>query len=98
MAAITHVSTIGHVAEILGEDLDLLEAIVENDDNLTYGSIVSIYTGQDACITALTDNGIEELKDMLTWARASETEWRNFLQDFVGDPEIIERVKSRPPR
>ncbi len=58
---------------------------------LRYGSIVSVYTGQDACITALTDNGIEELKEMLTWARASETEWRNFLQNFVGDPEIIKR-------
>lgn len=98
MAAITHVSSIGHVAKMLGEDLELLEAIVENDDNLTYGSIVSVYTAQDECITALTDDGIEELKDMLTWARASDTEWQNFLRDFVGDPHIIERVKSRQPR
>jgi hypothetical protein len=49
----------GHVAKMLGEDPDLLEAVVCNDDNLTYGSIVSVYTGTDETITALTEDGIE---------------------------------------
>ncbi|WP_164820062.1 hypothetical protein [Sinorhizobium meliloti] len=35
MATITHVFTINHVAEMLGEDRELLEAIVSNSDNLT---------------------------------------------------------------
>ena len=35
------------------------------DDNLTYGSIISVYTGPDDTITAMTDDGIDELKDML---------------------------------
>ncbi|WP_457812188.1 hypothetical protein [Sinorhizobium meliloti] len=34
MATITHVFTITHVAEMLGEDQELLEAIVSNSDNL----------------------------------------------------------------
>ena len=38
-------------------------------DNLTYGSIVSVYTGPDETTTALTDDGIEELTDMLRDAR-----------------------------
>jgi hypothetical protein len=32
MATITHVFTINHVAEMLGEDRELLEAIVSNSD------------------------------------------------------------------
>ncbi len=98
MAAITHVCTIDHAAEMLGEDPELLAAIVYNDDNLTYGNIVTVHTGREETITALTDDGIEELKDMLIWARASETEWNNFLMDFVADPEIIERVRETRPR
>lgn len=35
MATVTHVSALDHVAMRLGEDLEMLEAIVSNDDNLT---------------------------------------------------------------
>ncbi len=41
MATLTYVRTIKYVAEILGEDPELLRAIVSNDDNLTCGSIMS---------------------------------------------------------
>jgi len=98
MAAITHVCTIDYVAKILGEDPELLAAIVCNDDNITYGNIVSVYTGKAETVTALTDDGIAELKDMLTCARVSKREWLNFLNDFVDDPVIIERVKGQSPR
>ena len=37
MATVTHVCTIEYVAKMLGEDLEMLEAIIENDDNLSYG-------------------------------------------------------------
>ena len=98
MAAITHVCTIEYVAKRLGENAELLEAIVSNDDNLSYGNIVSVYTGTDEAITALTDQGIEELRDMLIDARRSPQDWRRFLQDFVSDPDIIARVKKKEPR
>jgi DNA-binding PadR family transcriptional regulator len=98
MAAITHVYSIAYVAQLLGEDLDLLEAIVENDDNLTHGSIVSVYTGREESITALTDDGIEELKDMLAAARRSAEHWQQFLDAFVSDPDVIARVKAQSPR
>ena len=42
MATVTHVFTIDYVAKMLGEDPELLEAIVSNDDNLTYGDIISV--------------------------------------------------------
>lgn len=69
MATITHVCTIDYVARILGEDPELLEAIVYNDDNLTYGAIISVYSGSEEATTALTDQGIEEIRDMLRAAR-----------------------------
>jgi len=41
MATVTHVCTLDYVAKMLGEDPELLEAIVYNDDNLSYGAIIS---------------------------------------------------------
>ena len=98
MATVTHVCTIEHVAKMLGEDLEMLETIVENDDNLSYGAIISVHTGSEEGITALTDDGIDELKDMLDDARRSPDAWRAFLEDFVADPDIIARVKKNGPR
>lgn len=98
MATVTHVCTLNYVAECLDEDIELLKAIVENEDNMTYGNIVSVYTGNEIAIVALTDDGIDEIKDMLKWARESKDAWHNFLEDFVADPEIIARVKDQGPR
>jgi len=98
MAAVTHVYTLDYVATMLGETLDLLEAIVWNDDNLTHGAIISVCTGQDETITALTDDGLEELTDMLAEARRSPQDWIQFLEDFVSDQDIIACVKEKDPR
>ena len=98
MAATTYVCSIAHVATRLGEDPEQLEAIVSTDENLSYGNIVSVHVGHDDYITALTDGGIEELRDMLVSARVSIEEWHSFLEDFVAEPDIIARVKDQPLR
>ena len=98
MATVTYVCSIDEVANRLGEDPQLLEAIVSNSDNLTYGNIVSVHTAQDDYITALTNNGIDELRDMLEHARTSDHEWHSFLNDFAQDPDIIKRSKKMPMR
>ena len=98
MATVTHVTTIHHVAKMLGEDQELLEAIVYNDDNMTYGNIISVYFGTDEPIATLTDDGISEIKDMLAAARRSTKDWHDFLRDFAADPEIVARVKDLPLR
>lgn len=95
MATVTHVCTLDYVAKMLDEDPELLEAIVYNDDNLTYGSIISVYTGPDDTITALTDDGIDELKDMLNAARLTPETWHAFLDDFVDDAELVARIKAQ---
>jgi len=98
MAAVTHICTIAHVAKMLGEDQELLEAIVSNDDNLSYGNIVSVYTGQEESMTALTDDGIEELADMIRAARLTTQTWHDFLDDFVDDPDLVARIRAKSPR
>jgi hypothetical protein len=98
MAAVTYVRTLDYVARILGEDVALLEAIVSNHDNLTYGAIISVYTGPDHAITALTDHGVEALTDMLRDARLTTKTWRDFIDAFVDDPELALRFKDRIPR
>jgi len=98
MAVVTHICTIGYVAKMLGEDVELLEAIISNDDNLTYGNIVSVYAGADETVTALTDDGIAELKDMIRDARMTTELWHEFLEDFVDDAELIARIKAKSPR
>ncbi|TPG51614.1 hypothetical protein [Sphingomonas glacialis] len=98
MPTVTSISTLDYVARILGEDVELLEAIVSNDDNLTYGAIISVYTGPDEAITGLTDHGVEELTDMLRDARLTTQTWRDFLDAFVDDPELAVRFKDRTPR
>ena len=98
MATITHVCTLDYVAQRLGEDPELLEAIVYNDDNLSYGAIISVYIGPDDTITALTDDGIDELKDMLREARITPETWHDFLDDFVDDAELLVRIKTQSQR
>lgn len=98
MSAVTHVCTIDYVAKMLDEDVELLEAIVYNNENLTYGSIISVYVGPDETITALTDDGIEELTDLIKAARLTTKTWYEFLDDFVDDTYLVLRIKAKSPR
>ncbi|MGH0348367.1 hypothetical protein NKY44_32325 [Sinorhizobium meliloti] len=98
MATVTYVFTINHVAKKLGEDPELLQAIVSNDDNLSYGSIISVVHGDDETITALTDDGIDALKQMLADSRRSPEARNDFLDCFVDDEELTARVKAKSPR
>ena len=98
MAAVTQVYALDHVARMLGEDLEMLEAIVSNDDNLSYGNIISVHTGTDQAVTELTAHGIEELRDMLRDARRTPQDREDFLEYFVAEPDVITRVKEKGPR
>jgi hypothetical protein len=98
MPKVTQVYALERVAQMLGADLEMLEAIVSNDDNLSYGNIISVDTATDENTKLITAHGIEELREMLSDARRSKEHWRDFLDDFVNDPEIIARVKETGPR
>jgi hypothetical protein len=73
-------------------------ALYEGKSNLSYGAIITVRTGPEEGIDALTDDGIDELASMLAHARQTDDQWMEFLQDFVADPEIIETVKNLKPR
>ena len=64
----------------------------------TYGAIISVYTGPDDTVTALTDDGIDELKDMLRDARITTETWHAFLDDLVDDTELVARIKAQSLR
>ena len=98
MATVTHVFTLDYVAQRLGQHPDLIQAIISNDDNLPYGAIIAVCTGQEDAIDALTPDGVDELASMLKTARLTPQSWQQFLDDFVADPEIIENVKTLTPR
>jgi len=98
MAAITHIRTIEYVAKLLNEDVALLEAIISNDDNLTYGNIISVYARPDKAINALTDDGVEELTDMIRAARNNTKTWHTFLDDFVDDADLVSQIKAQSLR
>lgn len=94
MPKVTRVYALEQVAQMLDEDLEMLEAIVSNDDNLGYGNIISVDTATDDNTKLITDHGIEELRDMLSDARRSSQHWRDFLDDFVNDLEIIHELRT----
>lgn len=98
MAVVTHVRTIEYVAKLLEEDIALLEAIICNDDNLTYGNIVRVYPSPDQATSALTDDGVEELTDMIRAARKNTKTWHKFLDGFVDDPDLVSRTKAQSLR
>jgi hypothetical protein len=70
----------------------------KKDDKMTYGSIFSVYTGPEDAITALTDDGIDELKCMLRDARITPEIWHTLLDDFVDDAELVASIKANSAR
>ena len=98
MSTVRHVFTLDYVAGILGEHPDLIAAIVSNDDNLSYGSIITICAGPDDYMTAITDDGIDELRDFIADFCQPPEEWDAFLRSIIDDPETIENVKAHKAR
>jgi|TARA_R110000796_G_scaffold40951_9_gene101216 hypothetical protein len=98
MATVTQACSIDYVARMLGEDAELLEAIISNDDNLTYGNIVSVYVGPDETSSALTHDGIQERTEMIRAARITNKTWHEFIDDFVDDTDLVARIKAKSPR
>ena len=98
MAAMTHVCTIDYIAKMPGEEVELLKTIISNDDNLTYRNIVSIHLGPDETFPALTDDGVEELADTISAARITTKTWHEFLDDFVGDADLVNQIKTQSSR
>ena len=69
MAAITRVYTIGHVAEMLGEDEDWLWDVANEMDQ--EDGLIWVYGPGDHSIMAFTDFGIETLTELIEIYKAN---------------------------
>ena len=72
----------------------LIHAIVSNDDNLTWGSIISVSFGPEDIRSAITDDGIDQLRAMITEARRSPKEWDSFLECVVYDDDEMKAIRA----
>ena len=83
---------------MLGGNPDIHEAIAYNDDNLTYGAVISVYSDPKETVAARTDDSIHEPTQMLADARLSPENWNSFLSAVVSNPDIIARVNEKGPQ
>lgn len=58
MPQVTQLCALERVAQMLGENLEMLEAIVSNDDSLSYGNIVSVDTATEENTKFITAHGV----------------------------------------
>jgi hypothetical protein len=69
LAAISHVFAITYVAELLGEDEDWLHEL--SIDMFPEDGRLYVCRGKDDALTAFTDDGIENLKQIIADMRAA---------------------------
>jgi len=88
------ISTIGEVAGMIGENLELIEEVTANSDNTSEGELVYVSDGTEHGTKGLTKNGIEELQSLLADVRTWDGGIREFLIDTQCDPEIIDSIMA----
>jgi hypothetical protein len=94
MARVTHVYSIGQVARMTGESLEVIEVVSWNSDNIDYGEIIHVHDGTEEGITTFTDRGIEALHEFLADVRPWDGGIRQFLIDLQCEPDVIERIMA----
>ena len=94
MASSRFIYTLKEVAGMIGENLELLEEITANSDNIAEGELVYVRDGSENGTNGLTENGIDDLRDLLAEIRTWDGGIRQFLVDEQCDPEMIERVMA----
>lgn len=92
MARVTHVYSIGQVARMTGESLELIEVVSWNSDNIDYGEMINVHDGTDEGITTFTDRGVEALQEFLADVRTWDGGIRQFLINQQCEPDVIERI------
>ncbi|EJT01454.1 hypothetical protein [Rhizobium sp. CCGE 510] len=94
MARSRFIYTLKQVAAMIGENLELIEEVTANSDNISEGELVYVSDGTEDGTKGLTENGIDELQNLLTDIRTWDGGIHQFLVDEQCDPEIIERVMA----
>ncbi|WP_026616910.1 hypothetical protein [Ensifer aridi] len=92
MARSRIIYTLKEVAEMIGENLELIEEVTANSDNISEGELLYVCDGSEYGTKGLTENGVDELQDLLADIRTWDGGIRQFLIDEQCDPEMIKRV------
>lgn len=79
---------------MISENLELVEELTANSDNITEGELVYVRDGSEDGTKGLTENGIDDLQNLLADIRTWDGGIRQFLVDEQCDPEMIERVMA----
>lgn len=95
MARVTKVYSIGQIARMTGESLELIEVVSWNSDNIDYGEMIHVHDGTEEGITTFTDRGIEALQEFLADIRTWDGGVRQFLSDQECEPDVIERIMAK---
>jgi hypothetical protein len=95
MARSTSVYTTKAVADLIDEDLELIEEISGNSDNIDYGEMIHIHDGSEYGATGFTRRGIDCIQELLADARGSKGGLRQFLVREHCEPDAIERIMAK---
>lgn len=77
---------------MIGANLELIEDVTANSDNLSEGDLVYVSDGSEDGTKGITENGIDELQNLLADIRTWDGGIRQFLVHEQCDHEMIERV------
>ncbi|OCP35046.1 hypothetical protein [Ensifer sp. LC163] len=94
MARSRFIYTLKGVAGMIGENLELIEEVTANSDNIAEGELIYVRDGSEDGTKGLTENGIDDLRDLLADIRTWDGGIRQFLVDEQCDPEMIERIMA----
>ena len=94
MARSRFIYTLKEVAGMIDENLELIEEVTANSDNIAEGELVYVRDGSEDGTKGLTENGINDLQDLLADIRTWDGGIQQFLVDEQCDPEMIERIMA----
>ncbi|NOV21647.1 MULTISPECIES: hypothetical protein [Ensifer] len=94
MARSRTIYTLKEIADMIGENLELLEEVTSNLDNIAEGEMVQVRDGSEYGTRGLTGDGVEGLQELLADIRTWDGGIRQFLVDEQCDPDVVERVMA----
>lgn len=94
MARSRTIYTLKEIADMIGENLELLEEVTSNLDNIAEGEMVQVRDGSEYGTRGLTGDGVEGLQELLADIRTWDGGIRQFLMGEQCDPEIVERIMA----
>ncbi len=79
---------------MVGENLELIEEVTANSDNISEGELLYVRDGSEYATKGLTENGVDDLQNLLADIRTWDGGIRQFLVDDQCDPDVVERVMA----